>query len=170
MSDEAAIAVRAVRADERDWMADALARDWGSTQVARRGELVDAMAYPAYVAEADGQPAGLAVVGVRGDEIEVLSIGVSVRRRGVGRALMQRCLDHGRETGCSRLWLTTTNDNIGAIAFYQRIGLDLCALHRDAVDEARRLKPSIPTHGEGGIPIKHELEFEFELSPPRAVT
>ncbi|HSS68881.1 MAG TPA: GNAT family N-acetyltransferase [Nocardioidaceae bacterium] len=169
MPDEAAITVRAVRDDERNWMASTLARDWGSTQVARRGELVDAMAHPAYLVEADGQPAGLAVVAVRGDEIEVLSIGVSVRRRGAGRALMQRCASHGRETGCRRLWLTTTNDNIGAIAFYQHIGLDLCALHRDAVDEARRLKPSISTHGEGGIPIKHELEFELLLSPPRAV-
>jgi hypothetical protein len=39
----------------------------------------------------------------------------------------------------------------------------LVAVHRGGVDEARRLKPSIPLIGEHGIPIHDELEFEREL-------
>jgi hypothetical protein len=31
------------------------------------------------------------------------------------------------------------------------------------VDDARRLKPSIPLVGEHGIPIRDEFEFELEL-------
>jgi hypothetical protein len=54
----------------------------------------------------------------------------------------------------------TTNDNAPAIRFYQRRGWDLVALHRDAVNESRRLKPEIPATGVDGIPIRHELEFE----------
>lgn len=73
---------------------------------------------------------------------------------------MQRCFDDAQARRCRRVWLTTTNDNLAAIAFYQQVGMDLCALHRDAVATARRLKPSIPSHAENGIPIRHELEFE----------
>jgi hypothetical protein len=57
----------------------------------------------------------------------------------------------------------TTNDNLDAIRFYQRRGMRLVAVHRGAVDEARRIKPSIPLIGEHGIPIHDELEFEIAL-------
>ena len=39
----------------------------------------------------------------------------------------------------------------------------LVAVHPGAVDDARRLKPSIPLIGEHGIPIRDELQFELEL-------
>jgi hypothetical protein len=50
----------------------------------------------------------------------------------------------------------------GALRFYQRRGFDLAAVHRDAVTEARRLKPSIPPDADG-IPIRHELELRLDL-------
>lgn len=66
--------------------------------------------------------------------------------------------------GCRRLWLTTTNDNLRALAVYQCWGMDIAALHRHAVTEARRrLKLSIPERGASGIPIAHELELELRL-------
>jgi hypothetical protein len=37
-------------------------------------------------------------------------------------------------------------------------------IHRDAITEARKLKPSIPMIGHDGIPIKHEVEFEYTIS------
>jgi hypothetical protein len=41
--------------------------------------------------------------------------------------------------------------------------LQLVALHRGAIDEARRVKPEIPLVGDDGIPIHDELELEFQL-------
>ncbi len=43
---------------------------------------------------------------------------------------MECCFAEARATGCRRVWLVTTNNNIAAIAFYQRVGMDLRALHR----------------------------------------
>jgi hypothetical protein len=57
----------------------------------------------------------------------------------------------------------TTNDNLRALRFYQRRGLRLAALYPGAVEESRRLKPSIPLIGENGIPIRDELELELDL-------
>jgi hypothetical protein len=42
--------------------------------------------------------------------------------------------------------------------------MDLIAIRRDAVTEARRmLKPTIADIGYSGIPIRHELELELLL-------
>jgi len=60
-------------------------------------------------------------------------------------------------------WAPTTNNNIAAIAFYQRLGMDLRALHRHAFLASRELKPTIPVRDAAGVPICHELEFELLL-------
>ena len=57
----------------------------------------------------------------------------------------------------------TTNDNTTAMAFYQRLGLNLFAFYRDGVRALRVLKPSIPLRDGVGVPIAHELEFELLL-------
>ena len=48
------------------------------------------------------------------------------------------------------------------IPIYQKRGFEWGGFHKDAMLESRKLKPEIPEYGEDGIPIKHELEFEFE--------
>lgn len=65
-----------------------------------------------------------------------------------------------RARGTRRLWLITTNDNAPAVAFYRAVGWRQCAVHRDAIEEARRLKPEIPRTGHAGKPIRDEIEFE----------
>jgi ribosomal protein S18 acetylase RimI-like enzyme len=154
------ITVRPVQDEDRPWITTTLESMWGSVFVARRGELVDASSFEGFIAERLGQRLGLVIVVPRDTEYEVLSLSTTKRGRGVGRALLERCFADAGARGCRRIWLTTTNDNLAAFAFYQHLGMDLCALHRNAIEDARRLKPSIPTHGTDGIPIKHELEFE----------
>ncbi len=63
------------------------------------------------------------------------------------------------------MWLVTTNDNTAAMAFYQRLGFDLCAFRRDGVRASRAAKPSIPLRDGAGVGIDHELEFEMHLAP-----
>ncbi len=78
---------------------------------------------------------------------------------------MERCFAEARATGCHRVWLVTTNNNIAAIEFYQRVGMDLRALHRYALRVSRELKPTIPERDAAGVRIDHELEFELLLEP-----
>jgi ribosomal protein S18 acetylase RimI-like enzyme len=142
---------------------DLMSQAWGSLVVARRGEAVDVTGLPGFVARLDGADVGLALVAVRDEDYEVVAISTRVEGRGVGRALLARCVDDARDQGCRRLWLCTTNDNVRALGFYQRNGLDLCAFRRDGVAESRRVKPSIPLHDGTGVPIAHELELELLL-------
>jgi hypothetical protein len=41
----------------------------------------------------------------------------------------------------------------------------LVAVHRNAVEQARRIKPQIPAVGSDGIPLRDEIELEKRLSP-----
>ena len=45
--------------------------------------------------------------------------------------------------------------------FYQKRDFKTAAIYLNAVNESRRLKPSIPIKCGHGIPIKHEIEFEY---------
>ncbi len=152
--------------------AEAIARivreSWGSTLVVSRGEPHEVGGLPALVAVDGEEIAGVATLWPDGEGCELLTLDAVVRNRGIGSALLEAAADWARARGCRRLWLITTNDNIDAIRFYQRRGMRLVAVHRDGVEVARRIKPSIPEVGEHGIPIRDELEFEFRLGGPGA--
>lgn len=154
--------IRPLGADDESSKRDALVRAWDSTTVARKGVLIDAGALPGFVAEVDDQLAGLVTYARRGDELEVVTLSVVEEGRGTGRALMDVVAACADDLGVRRIWLITTNDNVRAVAFYQRWGMDLVALIRDGVAASRLVKPSIPLVS-GGIAVKHELEFELLL-------
>jgi ribosomal protein S18 acetylase RimI-like enzyme len=71
--------------------------------------------------------------------------------------------DEAARRAARRIWLITTNDNIRALSFYQRWGMDLRQFLRNGVDVSRLVKPSIPSVGSNGIPLRHELELELLL-------
>ncbi|MCF3102489.1 GNAT family N-acetyltransferase [Streptomyces roseoverticillatus] len=50
------------------------------------------------------------------------------RGRGIGPALMERGLAHGRELGARTAWLEVTNVNAPAVRVYRRMGFALCGL------------------------------------------
>jgi ribosomal protein S18 acetylase RimI-like enzyme len=55
-----------------------------------------------------------------------LYIDPSWRRRGVGRALLERVEAHGRSIGATHVWLETSNVNVPGVAAYERLGYTLC--------------------------------------------
>ena len=78
--------------------------------------------------------------------------------------LMDAALRAAREEGYRVVWLTTTNDNLDAIRFYQRRGFRIVGVRPGAVDRARvTLKPEIPEVGMYGIRMSDELDLALEL-------
>jgi ribosomal protein S18 acetylase RimI-like enzyme len=136
---------------------------WGSPIVVSRGRAHDASRLSALICEAAGETVGLATYDVCDEDCELVTIDAFTRGRGVGTMLLDAVIQMARQQGCRRLWLITSNDNLSALRFYQRRGLRLLALHRGAIDEARRIKPEIPLVGDEGIPIHDELELELQL-------
>lgn len=101
---------------------------------------------------------------VVGDACELTAIHAEAPARGIGSTLLERVVEAARAAGCTRVWLTTTNDNLDALRFYQRRGFRLVTLRPGAVDEARRLlKPEIPETGSYGSPMRDELDLVLDL-------
>lgn len=48
------------------------------------------------------------------------------RRRGLGRALLERAEAHGRQVGATHVWLETSNVNVPGVRAYERLGYTLC--------------------------------------------
>jgi N-acetylglutamate synthase-like GNAT family acetyltransferase len=159
------LAVRAAGPGDAQWIADLLIQRWGATVVVSKGRTHEAAALPALVAEIDGDRAGLATWRMEGAEAELVTLDAVVEGRGAGTALLEAVTAAARTAGCRRLWLITSNDNLQALRFYQRRGLRLVAVHRGAIDEARRIKPQIPKVGAAGIAIHDEIELELALGP-----
>jgi GNAT superfamily N-acetyltransferase len=157
------VEIRSAGPDDRAWIERTLVGSWGATVVVSHGLKMDALELPAFLAWEGGERVGLVTFRVAEGSCEVVTLDALVQWRGVGSALLQRVVDEARARGCRRVWLITSNDNLDAVRFYQRRGMRLVAVHAGAVDEARRLKPSIPVVGDHGIPVHDELEFSLPL-------
>jgi ribosomal protein S18 acetylase RimI-like enzyme len=156
-------AVRPVLEDDQHWVADLLVQRWGGTVVVSRERRHEAARLPGIIAQIGADRVGLATYRRDGGDVELVTLDSVIHGRGVGTALLSAVADETHLLGSGRLWLVTTNDNLDAIRFYQRRRLRVVAVHAGAVDDARRLKPSIPTVGAFGIPVHDEIELELRL-------
>jgi hypothetical protein len=79
------------------------------------------------IAFRDGEPVGLANLGVRGEEAWIGGVGVvpGARRSGVGEALMRALHEQARKQGVRRVWLEVIVENTGAFALYEKLGYAL---------------------------------------------
>jgi N-acetylglutamate synthase-like GNAT family acetyltransferase len=158
------VQLRRVSDDDRPWIAETIAGEFVSSRVVSKGRVVeDASLLDGYVVETDGRAIGCALWREEDGDAELVAIVTTYRGAGAGAALLDAVIAHARESGWHRLWLITTNDNIDALRLYQRSGWEWVGWHRDAVAYSRTLKPELPDIGSHGIPIRHEIEFEFPL-------
>jgi len=162
-TDMSPIQVRAVNEIDTDWIERLLVDRWYSTKVVSRGKVHYADRLPGFIALAGEQRVGLATYCIEGDECEVVTLDSLTEGIGIGTTLIEAVRSRAASNGCRRVWLITTNDNIHALHFYQRRGFSLLAVHRNALEVSRKLKPEIPLTGSDGIPLRDEIELEMLL-------
>ncbi|WLR46520.1 GNAT family N-acetyltransferase [Halobacillus litoralis] len=96
-------------------------------------------------------------------ECEIISLDSLVENKGIGTSLIQAVEAEVERMDCHFIRVITTNDNVRALAFYQKRGFRMTEILHDAVQRAREIKPEIPTIGNHGIPIVDELLLEKEI-------
>jgi GNAT superfamily N-acetyltransferase len=158
------LVVRPADLTDGEFIRRLLVEQWHGTAVTSKRKLYNVTTLPCLVADVDGVRTGLvALAHTRGETVVVL-LEAGTPGRGIGKALLHAAIDAAREAGSTRLWLTTTNDNVRALTFYLREGMRLVAVDLGAADDARRrLKPAIPTHSADGTAITDEWELEITL-------
>ncbi|MFO1046519.1 MAG: GNAT family N-acetyltransferase [Geminicoccaceae bacterium] len=154
------IAIRPATPADRGWIADLMDDEWGGPTIWADGRLIDTLTLPTLIA---GERQGLAIYEVAGDRAELVLLHALEELHGIGTALVSALDALLAPLGVRELHLTTTNDNLAALRFYQRRGFRLAALRSGAIAEARRFKPGIPEYGDFGIPLRDELRLVREI-------
>lgn len=157
---ERCVLIRDRSDDDRQWIEALLRERWGGTVIVVHGEAIDVMGLPAVVTD---DRTGLATYRITGEDAEITSLDAVEPGRGTGSSLLAALVDRLTRRGIRRVWVTTTNDNLSALRFYQRRGFRLVRLRPGAIQEARRLKPGIPLLSDDGIPIRDELDLCLDL-------
>lgn len=139
---------------------------WGAPIIVSHGTTYRPAELPGFMTRQADEIVGLITYVLVGDQCEIVTLNSLREGVGIGSGLIQAVKQSAREAGCSRLWLITSNDNLHALKFYQKQGFRLVAVHPNAVDEARKIKPEIPLIGNDDIPIHDELELEILLESP----
>ena len=168
-----AFTIRPLERADREWVAHFLDERWGTTQIVSRGKAVYGHLLPGFMAErgmgaeaeeqqdeSQAENIGLITVHIGEKDCEITTLDSLDESVGVGSALVEAVEEWAREAGVERLWLVTTNDNLEALKFWQKRGYELVSVHRNAIAEARRIKPQIPITGLNGITIRDEIELE----------
>ncbi|MBN1895034.1 GNAT family N-acetyltransferase [bacterium] len=155
--------IRPTTPEDRSWIIPFITRHWGADHVVVHDTLYRPHELPGFAAIQKSMPAGLVTYHVSGKSCEIVTLDSEKPGEGIGSALIDSVMEACLKTGCKRIWLVTTNDNLSALGFYQKRGFVLAALRCNAVERSRRIKPSIPLTGSGGIPVRDEIELEMLL-------
>jgi ribosomal protein S18 acetylase RimI-like enzyme len=140
-----------------------IAELWGSEVVAVHGSSLRPAELAGFIAERSRRVVGLLTYQLVGDTLEIVTLNALDRRAGIGTRLIEAAVDQARQLGRREIRLTTTNDNVDALRFYQRRGFRLAELRPGAIDEARREKPQIPMVGDYGIPLRDEIDLTLPV-------
>jgi GNAT superfamily N-acetyltransferase len=163
------ITIRAVAPGERDWVEAWVRERWGDASVIAHGVRFYPHDLPGLVVLRGGERVGLVTYHIAKRACEIVTIDSLYPGQGIGTALIEGMVQVARQAGCERVWLVTTNDNLDALAFYQKRGFVLSGLHPDALAQSRRLKPQIPFTGAHDIPLRDEIELQRAISKPARV-
>ncbi len=128
-----------------------------------RGRLINAATLPGFIAAWKDTPVGLVTYAISGKECEIVTLNSLRNGKGIGASLVNEVKRVAVQAKCTRIRVSTTNDNTHALRFYQQQGFSLVAVHRNALERARRLKKELPLLGHDGIPLRDELELELRL-------
>jgi ribosomal protein S18 acetylase RimI-like enzyme len=153
--------LRPLENSDSDWVTQRMIESWGAETVVAHATIYHPAQLPGFAALDGEEIIGLLTYTIAATDCEIVTLNVWRAGSGVGTALIETVKEAAVREGCLRLWLITTNDNLHALRFYQRRGFVISAIHINAVEKSRLLKPEIPLTGENGIPIRDEIELEI---------
>lgn len=137
-------------------------RDFGYTNIVSFGEEVVLAGAPALVAWMKGELAGALAYRLRPDTLLILALATDPmwQRSGVGGHLVAESEALARGRGLGSLRVSTTNDNLPALYFYQRRGFVVTEVVPGGL--LGHIKGTAAV-GFGGIPLRDEIRMERRL-------
>jgi GNAT superfamily N-acetyltransferase len=139
-------------------MADAF---WDETEVDCFGRVYAVGDLPAFVACDDSRVVGVASYAVEAGAVNLVMLNVEPlwQGRGVAGALVEALTDQARVEGATRLIVATTNDDLPALAFYQRLGFVITEILPGRMLEEHGFAMA----GFSGIYLRDEIQLEMAI-------
>ena len=143
---------------------DFIINQWYSTKIIVRGKEIDISTADGIMVEENDEIKGLVTYILNHEICEIMSLDSLEQSKGIGTTLVHYVVDLAKKEKCKKIVVITTKDNINAIRFYQRRGFDMFQIYHNALEISRKRKPEIPLIGDHNIPLRHEIEFQMNLS------
>jgi ribosomal protein S18 acetylase RimI-like enzyme len=150
------VQIRGLEDRDREWLRARLEEAWGLPVVSPSGAYDAPERLDGLVAEDAGEPVGAVTWACTDDAWEVVTLETTRRRAGIGSALMDGVRRHAVAAGASKVWLITTDDNPGAVAFYDAIGMR-------RVRDLPRFSAHVARYKASSGPDYDALEYEWRL-------
>lgn len=158
--DRMEISIIPINSTHKKYILETAQRYWGSTDVVVHSHKFNLTALPGFIAELNTKPVGLILFKSQPKRAEIVALASDVTKKGIGKALVEELKKYLKSKGCKKISVTTTNDNLDALIFYQKIGFNITEIRLDALKDSRKLKPQIPKFGAYGIPLRDEIDLE----------
>ena len=155
------VLVREATDTDRAAVRELFARDFGRTQIVAFGEVMDIDAMPALVAIQFAGISGALAYRLLGGALHIVALATDPmsQRSGVGGHLLAETELLARRLGLKRLIVSTSNDNLPALYFYQRRGYRLTDLVPDSIIALTKHEVA----GFAGIPVRDEVRLEKRI-------
>ena len=158
----APVLVREATDADRAAARELFARDFGRTKIVAYGEVMDIDQMPALVAVRYADPSGALAYRLHGDALHIVALATDPmwQRSGVGGHLVAEAELIARRLNLRRLVVSTMNDNLPALYFYQRRGYRMT----DFVPSSIIMHTGQEVAGFAGIPVRDEVRLEKTLA------
>lgn len=152
--------IEQINSENKDKVISFFKEHWGSSEMIISSGIYKCENLDGFIYEEKHQIVGLITYVIKYDEIEIISLDSILEGKDIGTVLIEKVENVAKQKQINIVSLVTTNDNLNALRFYQKRGYRITSIIPDAVNEARKIKPSIPLIGNDGIPLNDELELK----------
>jgi len=153
---------RVVSEEERNVIRKFVTRFWGEQEQLTFDRQFTVTELPAYVAKKSDKTIGFVSFAEVDDSIMIVALGVLPKHQcsGVGKRLLERVENEAVKMRKKRLLVSTSNDDLPALAFYQTIGFQIYEVKPNVIAQ----KHGEIQRGIGGLPIRDELRLQKNIS------
>ena len=145
-------------AKEREEIRKLVQRFWGEEEQLTFDRKFIVAELPAYVAKVKKDIIGFVSFTEAYDAVIVVALGVlpQYQGSGVGKSLIEKVEVEARRMLKKRLLVSTSNDDLPALAFYQSLGFQIYEVKPNVIAE----KHGEILEGIGGLPLRDELRLQ----------
>ena len=149
---------KVIQKEEKETIREIVKRFWGEhEQLTFDNEFV-VVELPAYAAKTEDNIIGFISYVEMGNAMLIVALGILPKYQGsgVGRSLVEKVEAEARRLRKKKLLVSTSNDDLPALAFYQSLGFQIFEVKPNVIAE----KHGRVLMGIGGLPIRDELRLQ----------